>query len=183
MAPFFPNQTGTFRRDEAPFAWRFLRSLLEVAVVTGVVLRVYRALALSILPNGSVVGLAAAFGIGLLLLLAAVTLHLGMFTLRHWLWRAPLFAVIEGLAESAMSLALIVLHREPLGSTRAAMGDWTAIAGGILKWRLIGIVAYAVLLAGVVQIVRYFLLRSKDHREHTLEAIHHDAEAQRKHAD
>jgi hypothetical protein len=69
------------------------------------------------------------------------------------------------------SLALIALQRESLGSTRATFGDWPAMARDTLIIRFVAAVAFAAALAGVVQTVRYVMLR-REHRLHTAEAIH-----------
>jgi hypothetical protein len=159
MASFFPQVTGTFRYEEMRGLRRFSRSLVEMALVTGIFLRICRALVLSFAPNGSIVLLALAFGLGLVLLCASLTFHLGNFTPRRWVWRAPLFAVVEAAAESATSLLLIMLHREPVGSARAVLSDWPGIALDTLFWRVVVVVPYALALAGVVWLVRTVLER------------------------
>jgi hypothetical protein len=40
-------------------------------------------------------------------------------------------------------------------------------------WRALPIILFTLLLAGVVQVVRYLLLRF-EHREHTFDAIHEE---------
>jgi hypothetical protein len=174
MARFFPTQTLTWKIEEPAAFRRVSMSLVEMAVLTGVVLRVYRALARSYDAGGSFY-LVMTFTAGFLLLFGMATLHLGNFPVRHWTWRAPLFAAVEAATEAVVSLLLIALHREPLGSTQAEFGDWPAITAGIFGWRVTTIVLYVLLLAGVVQISRYFLIR-REHRGHTFEAVHHTAE-------
>jgi hypothetical protein len=156
MPVFFPVKTATFRIDETRAFRRLSYSVVEMAVVTAVVLRVYRALALS-LAGANVFALGLSFAIGFVVLFGMVTLHLGNFTVRRWLWRAPLFALIEAAAESLMSLGLIALHREPLGSARATFADWPGIVGAIFTWRLSAIVVFALILALVVQMARVTL--------------------------
>jgi hypothetical protein len=175
MAPFFPQVTGAFRIEETPAFRRFTMSIVEMALVTGVVLRMGRALALTAGPNDNLVFIAAAVAAGLAWLCGMATLHLGNYTLTRWIWRAPTFVLIEAIAESLTSLALIALHREPLGSARATFADWPAITFSTFLWRLIAVLAYAAVLAGVVQLVRYALVKH-DHREHTLDAVHGEAE-------
>ncbi len=155
MPAFFPVKTSSFKLDEARAFRRLSYSVVEMAVVTAVVLRVYRALVLS-LP-GNVFFLGVSFAIGFVVLFGMVTLHLGNFTVRRWLWRAPLFALIEAAAESLTSLGLIAIHREPLGSARATFADWPGIVGAIFTWRLSAIVVFALILAGVVQMARVTL--------------------------
>jgi hypothetical protein len=156
MPGFFPVRTATFKLDEARAFRRLSYSVVEMAVVTAVVLRVYRALALA-LAGANVFFLGISFAIGFVVLFGMVTLHLGNFTVRRWLWRAPLFALIEAAAESLTSLGLIALHREPLGSARATFADWPGIVGSIFTWRLSAIIVFALILAAVVQMARVTL--------------------------
>ncbi|NUQ11791.1 MAG: hypothetical protein HUU26_05595 [Gemmatimonadaceae bacterium] len=156
MPGFFPVKTVAFKLDEARAFRRLSFSVLEMAVVTGVVLRVYRALALS-LAGANAALLVASFAVGFVVLFGMVTLHLGNFTVRRWVWRAPLFAAIEAAAESLTSLGLIAIHREPLGSTRAAFADWPGIVASIFTWRISSIVLFALVLAGVIQLARMAL--------------------------
>jgi hypothetical protein len=180
MPPFFPQVTGTFKLEEPPALRRFSMSIVEMALVTGVVMRLFWALVFTVGPNDSLVFAGAMFAVRFIGLFGMATLHLGNFTLRQWLWRAPVFAVLEGVAESLTALALIALHREPLGSARATYADWPSIVGGTLFWRVVAIVAFAAVLAGVVQSVRYLLLK-RAHRAHTFDAVHHEASGPHKH--
>jgi signal transduction histidine kinase len=173
MPPFFPQVTGTFRLEEPPALRRFSMSLVEMALVTGVVLRLGWALAFTQGPSDSLLFAGAVFALRFIALFGMAALHLGNFTLRHWVWRAPLFAAVEALAEALTSLGLIALHREPLGSARATFADWPAMASGTLFWRLAAVIAFSLLLAGVVQLVRYSLLK-RAHRDHTVAAVHHE---------
>ena len=134
-----------------------------MAVLTGLVLRVYRALALS-LAGANVFFLGLSFAIGFIVLFGMVTLHLGNFTVRRWVWRAPLFALIEAAAESLTSLGLIFIHKEPFGSSRAAFADWPGIVGSIFTWRLTSIVVFALVLAAVVQMARITLGEERSSR-------------------
>jgi hypothetical protein len=153
MPAFFPTRTSTFKLDEARAFRRLSFSVLEMAVVTAVILRVYRALALS-MAGANVFFLGLSFAIGFVVLFGMVTLHLGNFTIRRWVWRAPLFALIEAAAESLTSLGLIALHREPLGSARATFADWPGIVGSVFTWRVSAIIVFALVLAAVVQMTR-----------------------------
>lgn len=173
MPPFFPQVTGTFRLEEPPALRRFSMSLVEMALVTGVVLRLGWALAFTQGPADSLLFAGAIFAFRFIALFGMAALHLGNYTLRHWVWRAPAFAAVEAAAEALTSLGLIALHREPLGSARATYADWPAMASGTLVWRLAAVVAFSLLLAGVVQLVRYRLLK-RAHREHTVAAVHHE---------
>jgi hypothetical protein len=171
MRGFFPQHTGIWKLEDAQSFRRLSMSVLEMGVITGVVLRTYRALVLSTGESGGWLYLSATLAFGLVLLFGMTTLHLGNYTVKQWLWRAPVFAVIESLTESLASLALIFLHREPLGSTRAAFADWPSLVRDIFLWRLTSVAAFALLLAGVVQLTRLALLRH-EHRVHTFRAVH-----------
>jgi hypothetical protein len=114
--------------EPAAFA-RIARSPVELALITGVVIRLFRAV---VLTHGEVSSsyLFAALVLGTLFLLGMATLHLGRFPVREWPWRAPLFAVFETAGEMAVSLVLIALHREPWGTARAEFMDWQPMATG-----------------------------------------------------
>lgn len=156
MPGFFPVETLSVRIDEARPFRRVTFSVVEMAVITAVVLRVYRALAISV-AGANVVLLGLSFAIGFVVLFGMVTLHLGNYTVRRWTWRAPLFAAIEAAVESVVSLGLIALRREPLGSTRATLDDWPGIVTSIFTWRIGSIVLFALLLAAVIQLARMTL--------------------------
>jgi hypothetical protein len=143
--------------EPAAFA-RIARSPVELALITGVVMRLFRAV---VLTNGDVTSgyLAAALVLGTLFLLGMATLHLGRFPVREWPWRAPLFAIFETTGEMAISLVLIALHREPWGTARAEFIDWQAMATGVLFWRVLGVSLWALLLGLTVSFVRGRVLK------------------------
>jgi hypothetical protein len=176
MASFFPQVTGTFRIEEPPALRRFSMSPVAMGVATALLVRPYRALTLSVGPTDSLLYVGAAFIVGQVIVLGMATLHLGNFTLRRWLRLAPIFAITEAATEAVLSLLLIAIGMERLGSTRAVFADWSGIAFNILLWRVLVVLLYALLLAGIVQLVRYLLLKGK-HREHTLDAVHHEESA------
>jgi hypothetical protein len=147
---------------EPPAFSKLARSTVEMALVTGVVVRLYRALILTHTSDPGGLTSAALFLIGAAFVLLMASIHLSRFSLRRWIWRAPAFAFLESVSESLTSLALILAHREPLGTGAATMGDWPAIAGTILVRHVIVICAFSLLLALVVKLVRYQLLK----REH-----------------
>ena len=68
-------------------------------------------------------------------------------------------AALEVAAESATSLALIWLGREPEGTARAEWHDWPSMAVWTLVTREATVCAWAVVLAAVVWIVRRTVLR------------------------
>lgn len=143
--------------EPAAFA-RIARSPVELALITGVVIRLFRAV---VLTHGDATSgyLFASLVLGTLLLLGAATLHLGRFPVREWPWRAPLFAIFETAGEMAVSLVLISLHREPWGTARAEFMDWQPMATGVLFWRLIAVCVWGLLLGTTVQFVRGRVLK------------------------
>lgn len=165
---YFPRFTEPYQRrfserdweNRGPAAFRKLAfSLFDMALVTAVVTRFGRAALLANAGEGSGLLFAAAFMLGALFLFTMTTLHLGNFPVRHWTWRAPAFALLEGFFEAVASLGLILLGREPYGSGRAVVDDWPSIALRIMSWRLVAITVFALLLAVVVQWARTASLR------------------------
>lgn len=146
-------------REPAAFR-RLAASLVEIAVVSGIVARVYRMMVLSRANTPAQVAIALTLGAVFLLLMT--TLHLSRFPIRAWLWRAPAFAVLEGSVEMLVSLALIKAGREPLGSGAAAhLHDWAGMTANTIAWRLIVISVFSLLLAFIVKWVRYLILRNE----------------------
>jgi hypothetical protein len=144
-----------------------------MAAVTGVLFRAFHALVITHGPSNSWAYIGGTFALGAIFLFGMATLHLGNYTLRQWIWRAPAFGAIEAAAESVASLVLILLGREPAGTGRAHLHEWPGIAAGIFLWRIVAVVAFALVLSGVVQFVRYMLLRSEN-RLHTAEKVHEE---------
>jgi hypothetical protein len=180
MAPYFPQYTATFKLEEPRALQRFSRSILPMAIVTGVGLRLLRSLALARTPNESLILVGSLFALGVVILVGMTALHLGNYTLHRWTWRAPAFAALEATAESLTSLALIAVGREPMGSSLATYADWPELVIRTFFWRLTFVILFALVLAGVVQLVRYVLLK-RDHRGHTLDAVQHELEVQEQH--
>jgi len=143
--------------EPAAFA-RIARSPFELALITGAVMRLFRAV---VLTHGNVTTtfLGAALVLGTLFLLGMATLHLGRFPVREWPWRAPLFAVLETAGEMTVSLVLIALHREPWGTARAEFVDWQAMATGVVFWRVLGVSVWALLLGATVSFIRGRVLK------------------------
>ena len=88
MPSFFPRQTIEWRLEEPPAFRKLSLSLLEMALLTGIVLRVLRALAFT---HGRVSWLfyGLVFVVGTVVLLGMTTAHLANFPVRSWAWRAP----------------------------------------------------------------------------------------------
>ena len=169
---YFPKQTEPYQRrisDEewdghGPGSFRKLAfSTAEMAIITGLLIRVFRAFLLTHAGNDQPILLGAGFLIGAVFLFAMVTLHLGNFPLRHWVWRAPLFALLVAATEMAVSAGLIAIGREPLGTARATFADWPGMALDVALLRLVATSAYALALAVIVQWTRMHSLK-KAHR-------------------
>jgi hypothetical protein len=146
-------------REPAAFA-RLARSLIEIAVVTGIIARLYRMLVLGRATTG--MGTAIALTCGAVFLFLMTAMHLSRYPIRDWLWRAPAFAAVEGVAEMMVSLILITMGRERIGTVAARMSDWPGMALSTVIWRVATISLFALILAGVVKWVRYMILR-KEH--------------------
>lgn len=160
MSQFFPKHTVQWHFEEPTVMRKFSLSLWEMAVLTGVTLRLYRALVITH-ATSSWLWAGGTFALALLLLCAMATVHLANYPVRRWVWRAPLFAAIESTAESVTALFLIWLGREPSGSTRAEWGDWLPMSWDTLWTREAVVCGWALVLAGVVSIVRRTILRQE----------------------
>ena len=151
-------KTSEWDLEEPAAFQRIARSPVELAVLTGIVVRLFRAV---VLTRGNINSsyLAASLVLGAIFLLGMATLHLGRFPVREWPWRAPLFAIFETVGEMAISLVLISLHREPWGTARAEFMDWQTMAVGVLFWRIVAVGVWAILLGLTVQFVRGRVLK------------------------
>ena len=182
MPEFFPRDSITWRAERPHALRRLSVSLPQMALVTGIGMRLWRSY---VLTHGSAdswawVGGTLLVGVSFLFLMTAI--HLGNFTLRNWTWRAPLFAVLESGTEILVSLALTTLNLEPLGADMADIEDWRPTATRILLWRLAGVVLFTVVLAVVVSILRRIILAAED-RGHTVAAVHRATSEMQAHAD
>lgn len=157
---YFPRTTEPYQRRaieldtpfQEPSALRKLAfSLLDMALITGVTLRVGRAL---VFGYGGPELFVTSVVAGAVFLFAMGALHLGNFPVRHWAWRAPIFGVAVGAVEAGVSLLLISVSREPYGSGQAGYSDWLSMALSLVSWRLVAMCVFAVALAVVVQGVR-----------------------------
>jgi hypothetical protein len=172
VTDFFPRRTAAITlEEERPALRRLTHSLPEMALITGVAMRLWRSYVLTHGAPDSWAWVGGTFLAGLIFLCVMCTLHIGNFTLRNWVWRAPAFAVLEAGTEIVMSLALTAFGLEPLGSETAELADWLPTATRILIWRLVGIILFATVLAGVVGVVRRLLLASED-RTSTVQRVH-----------
>jgi hypothetical protein len=153
MPTFFPRHPVDWHLEEPAAFRRLSLSLVEMALVTGVVLRLLRAFAFThgraslILSVGAVV----LWGI---ILIGMASAHLANFPLQRWAWRAPLFAFVETAGEMITSLLLITLGREPDGTARAHFHDWPSMAARALLQSELTICLWMLLLAGIIIVVR-----------------------------
>ncbi len=147
--------------EEPTFVRTLSLNVVAMGLLTGATLRLYRVLILQAGWSNSWLWIAGTFlgGVGILFLLA--TLHIGNYPVRSWVWRAPLFALLEAATEVTVSLALTVSGLERIGSVTATIEDWQISALKILSVRFVGIVFFALMLAFVSTLVRLVLLPRK----------------------
>jgi len=153
MSQFFPRKTTEIRLREPRAFRRLSYSLVEMAIVTGIVVRTYR---LVILTHGANnwLYLGATFAVGAIFFLGMLTAHLANFPLHQYMWRAPAFAGIEVSAEMVTSALLIAVGHEANGTVRAHWDDWIGMSLNALLIRGTAILVWAAILAGSVQLVR-----------------------------
>ena len=164
MATYFPRTTNEIRSDE-PSALRALtRSVIEVGILTGVVIRIFRSAVLTHGPN-SLLYLGGMFVLGAVFLFAMSTVHLANYPVRRWLWRAPTLGALVAAGEMATSLLLIALGREPSGTVRAEFADWPGMAVSVLLFRVTAVCGWAIVLAGAVAAVRHALGATRRKRD------------------
>jgi len=163
MSNLFPRHA--VERTEAPTAFRRISlSLVEMAVLTGVAMRVFRVLMLTHGSNNWLY-LGGAIAIGAAILLGALTAHLANYPLHQYLWRAPLFALVEVASEMAVSALLIAFGHEAMGPVRAHWDDWPGMALNALLYRGIMIVFWGLMLAALVQILRETIVHEEEEPE------------------
>ncbi len=171
MTDFFPRTSIAWRLEQPHLIRRMTLSLPWMALLTGVVMRLWRSFALTFGSPESWAWVGGTFLAGAAFLFLMCAVHLANFTLRNWTWRAPLFAVLEAGTEIGMSLVLTAASLEPLGADKAELSDWLPTGLRILFWRLLGVVIFTVVLAAVVSVLRRIILAA-DHRGSTVAAVH-----------
>jgi hypothetical protein len=175
MPAFFPRQTIAWHL-ERPGALRALTlSLVECGLLTGVVIRLLRAL---VMPHAMVADVL----LSAVLLMGLAVLHLSNYPVRHWAWRAPAFGALAAVGEMLTSIPLILVHREPWGTGRAELADWPQMAWTTAVADILTVTIFALVLGAVVQVVRYGLVQHEQ-RGHTLSAIHEERVRERKSLD
>ena len=160
MSGFFPKHTATMRIEEPKAFRRLSFSLVEMALITGVLVRVFRSLALTH-GSSSFLYVGTMMTLGLLFVVGMATAHLANYPLHHWLWRAPAFAALEVAGEMATSLFLIWIGREANGTVRAHYNDWVGMTIRALWLRGLVVIAWSLCLAGIVQLVRTRLVKEE----------------------
>jgi hypothetical protein len=184
VTPFFPHETIEWRVHEPAAFRRLSLSLPAMAVVAGILVRLYRLAVLALAPADSLWIFIGAYSAGLLLVLGLATAHLGNYPVRHWLWRAPLFGALEAASFAAAGALLVALGVDREGTGVMGWSGWRADLLSTFVLHTAVVCGFALILAVVVQAVRRLLLR-REHREHTLEAIHEEharEHAEREHA-
>jgi MFS family permease len=171
MVGYFPRHTIAWKIDE-PAAFRALTlSVIESGLLAGIVLHLIHTFALAYIPESRGVLFAIVDVVLALALFAAAASHLANYPLRHWVWRAPAFAGVAAVGTITTSVVLLTINRERLGSMRANWHDLPSMAVHVLIFNVVSVCVFALLLAGVVQIVRSALLRH-EHRTSTVDAVH-----------
>ena len=151
MVRFFPKDVIAWGDERLHPLRAFAIRTVEPAGITGVVLRLWRALLLASTSWMVVVG---GLVVGVLFLCGMLTWHLGNFPIKRWPSRVALFLVIEVFAEMGTSSLLIAVSRERIGSRIAGWPDWWPMAGQTLAERTIVLAVFALVLGGSVQLVR-----------------------------
>jgi hypothetical protein len=156
MSRFFPREAIEWGSQRLHPLRAFSLRAFELAGITGVALRLFRAVVLG--TTGWVLfvaGLVAA----VLFLCGMLTWHLVNYPARRWPARVTGFFVVESAAELGTSSLLIALGRERVGSRLATWNDWWPMAGQTLLERALVLALFALLLAGAVQLVRRLTAR------------------------
>ncbi|MBK5188512.1 MAG: hypothetical protein JJD97_09705 [Gemmatimonadaceae bacterium] len=178
MTPFFPESTFAGKRVDSLLA-RIPRSLLPMAIITGVIVHSYIWLVLTrASADFGWIALLLAFSGRFVLLLGLATVYFGNHPVRQWIWRVPLFALAEWAVEALMVYVLLLVRVERIGTEHAHRRDWWSIVSDILIYHGIAIIVFSAILAVVVQTVRYALLKH-EHRDSTAIKIHDEREMER----
>ncbi len=157
MARFFPRDVVLWGEEHLHPLRAFAVRAIEPAFLTGLVLRLYRALVLGATMSAGWVAFVIGLTGGVLILCGMLTWHLGNFPTRRWPLRVVIFVLIEVVAEMGVSSLLIGLHRERFGSRVATWSDWWPMAAQTLVERAVVMIVFALVLAGCVQLVRRVL--------------------------
>jgi hypothetical protein len=178
MSPFFPERGFTAKRVDS-FIARIPRSVVPMAIITGLVVHIYRVFVLAspTITFGWISLFLAGAG-EYVLLLSLSTVYLGNHPVRQWIWRVPVFLAIEWLVEAAAVAVLIRVRFERIGSEQARAADLSSIIMDRLIWHGSAIIVFSFVLALVVQTVRYALLKH-EHRDSTAIRIHDERQMEK----
>ncbi len=158
MSDFFPRHTVEWAARETVMLRRLSLSIVTMALITGLVLRAYRWFLLTATATEPWL-FVAGYGAAAVLLVTMATLHLSNYPVSHWLWRAPLFAVLTGLTEGVVSAGLIAMRVERSGTDVAHWHDWPGLVTRAVILDTVLVVTFAAVLAAIVQLVRTRMLR------------------------
>lgn len=153
MSNLFPRHAIEWHLEEPAAFRRLSLSIVEMAVITGIVLRLLRAFAFTH-GRASVLFSVGAVVVWGIVLVGMATAHLANFPIKRWAWRAPIFALLETSGEMATSLLLIALGREPDGTARAHFHDWPSMSARALLQSELTICLWMLLLAAIILLVR-----------------------------
>ena len=163
MARFFPRDVIHWGEERLHPLRAFAVRTVEPAGITGLLLRVYRALVLGATMTTGWVAFVLGLTLGVLFFCGMLTWHLGNFPVRRWPLRVLAFVLFEVTAELGMSSLLIGFGRERFGSRVAAWGDWWPMAGQTLVERTLVAAVFVLVLAASVQLVRRLLDKREPH--------------------
>lgn len=163
---FLGAQSPLAGLEEPRFVRKVSLSLVAMGVLAGAGLRVYRTIVLQYGWSDSWLWISGTLLGGIAFLLLMTTLHLGNYPVTSWIWRAPLFALVESVTEILVSLALTLAGLEVIGSLRATLEDWQSTSVRVLFFRLLGIPLFALVLALVTTVVRIILIPRKHSHLH-----------------
>ncbi len=158
MPPFFPRHTVEWRIEEPTALRRLTLSLWAVAAVAGVLVRLVRWGGLSLAGAEDWWMIIGSLALGGVVLAGLATVHLGNFPVGQWMWRAPLFGLVAGVAEAGVSAVLLAAGLERIGSSAATWSDWPSMVATAVLWDIVTVSLFAAVLAITVQMVRTLLL-------------------------
>lgn len=151
MPQFFPRDVVQWSEEHLHPLRAFAIRTLEPAGITGVVLRIWRAV---VLASSDWVVFVLGLTVGMVFLCGMLTWHLGNYPVKRWPPRVLAFLVIELIAELGMSSLLIVMQKERVGSQVAQWADWWFMAGQTVWQRTLLVMLFSLILGTVVQLVR-----------------------------
>jgi hypothetical protein len=153
MSTLFPRQPIEWHLEEPAAFRRLSLSIAEMALLTGVALRLLRAFAFTHGRASMLFSIGAVVLWGVILI-GMATAHMANYPIRRWAWRVPLFALLETVGEMLTSLLLITVGREPEGTSRAHLHDWPSMGARALLQSELTLCLWMLLLAAIIVLVR-----------------------------